>query len=321
VTRLKTGLKYLCGAFFLLLILTTCVMAAPVPPLAASEPEVEIVPLGLIQLAQAAITPPATQPPTVAETTPEATTPTIIPPEPTYDPDAIITDGYLYPQTEDPIETIMYEPDEEPAPRRPMIALTFDDGPTRFTNQILDTLAEHNARATFFVLGELVIENPLTTRRIVQEGHELLGHTWNHRDMTRLSRDNIANTITRTSNVLYGMTGSQTRLFRPPYGATNTRVVEVAAELGYAIIMWTVDPQDWRASNQSVEHIYNHIIRNAYDGAIVVLHDVFATTADAMEAVIPRLIADGFDLVTVSELLDYFFDDIVPGRIYHGIWR
>jgi len=310
---MKTGSKCLSGALFLLLILSTCVLAAPVPTLVAPIPEVATEPSGFIQIAQTEAAPPITTEPTTPAPTPPPTTPkpTEAPPEPT------LYAGYIIESSD-----VIYEAIETEAPtRRPMIALTFDDGPSRFTAQILDTLAQYDARATFFVLGERVTENPLTTRRIVREEHEILGHSWNHRDMSVQSRANISSAITRTSSVLYGVAGVRTQLFRPPYGAFNARVREVAAELGYALVMWTVDPQDWRLRNQCVDYLYNHIINNAYDGAIVVLHDVFASTADAMELVIPRLIADGFELVTVTELLEYFFGEIVPGRVYYGIWR
>ncbi|MCL2364254.1 MAG: polysaccharide deacetylase family protein [Defluviitaleaceae bacterium] len=327
---MKTGAKYLLGALFLLLILTTCVLAASAPVLADPTPEVDLPTSGFIQLADEADAPPetepsVTEPPTTEAPTPPPTTPaptpqpTVTPPEPTlYDGESyIINGGHIYEETNTPDEVTQ---NEEP-PRRPMIALTFDDGPSRYTVQILDTLAAHNAQATFFVLGNRVIQHPHITRRIVHDGHELLGHSWSHRDMTSQNRDNVADAINRTSSVLYGVGGVRTNLFRPPYGAFNARVREVAAELGYAIVMWTVDPQDWRLSNQCANFLYNHIINNAYDGAIVVLHDVFATTADAMEYVIPRLIADGFELVTVTELLEYFFDEIIPGTVYYGMWR
>jgi peptidoglycan/xylan/chitin deacetylase (PgdA/CDA1 family) len=110
----------------------------------------------------------------------------------------------------------------------------------------------------------------------------------------------------------------RSNLFRPPFGAKNALVESIAEELGHGILMWSVDPRDWYVPNRKADIIYEAIVSRARDGAIVVLHDIYASTAQAMVLVIPRLLADGFELVTASELLAHFYGDIVPGQSYRG---
>jgi peptidoglycan/xylan/chitin deacetylase (PgdA/CDA1 family) len=210
-------------------------------------------------------------------------------------------------------------PQPTPTPPRPMIALTFDDGPSRFTEMILDTLESYNARATFCVLGYRINTWESTIRRAVNTGSEIIGHSWNHTDMTTQNRANIITAIQAPDNAIYEITGTRTRLFRPPLGARNNQVESIARELGFGILMWSIDPQDWREGNQTADHIYNWVMNQARDGSIVVLHDIYLHTALAMERLIPRLIADGFELVTVSELIAHHYGEIVPGEVYRGI--
>jgi len=201
---------------------------------------------------------------------------------------------------------------------RPMIALTFDDGPSRFTEQIMDVLAVHGGRVTFCVLGNRVEDWENTVHRMVEQGHEIMGHSWAHIDMTRQNRATVTASITNTSDIIRRVSGiNPPRLFRPPYGAINSQVEQIAGELGYGILLWTIDPKDWRY--QDADRIYRIIMDQAIDGSIVVLHDVFATTAQAMERVIPGLIARGFELVTVSELIAHHYGAIQPGETFRGV--
>jgi peptidoglycan/xylan/chitin deacetylase (PgdA/CDA1 family) len=183
---------------------------------------------------------------------------------------------------------------------------------------ILNTLEKHNARATFCVLGNWVARWEGTILRTVSLGNEIIGHSWNHTNMTTQSRAGIRAAISDTDDAIYKLTGTRTNLFRPPYGAINAQVEAVAAELGFGILLWSVDPQDWR-SERDANFIYSWIMERARDGSVVVLHDIYLSTALAMERVIPRLIADGFELVTVSELLTYHYGEIIPGNVYRGI--
>ena len=193
-------------------------------------------------------------------------------------------------------------------PNRPMIALTFDDGPSVHTTRIQGTLERHGGRASFFVVGNRIQANQATIRNGHNRGHEILGHSWAHADLTRLSVANIQNDIVRTHQAIEAIIGTTPRLFRPPYGAINNNVRQAATNTGFSMINWSVDPQDWRFRNATTVH--QNVMRGAHPGAVVVLHDIHATTAAAMDQVIPDLIARGYQIVTVSELL--YFSNITP---------
>ncbi|MCL2401480.1 MAG: polysaccharide deacetylase family protein [Oscillospiraceae bacterium] len=197
---------------------------------------------------------------------------------------------------------------------RPMIALTFDDGPSRFTDYILNILEQYNARATFFVLGYRVEARQDTVLRTVNIGSEVAGHTWSHRNLSALSCQAIAETIQNTSAIIDEVTGISPRFFRPPYGWLNSNVANISGELGYSVVNWTLDPMDWKY--RDAQTIYNNIMNRVEEGAIILLHDIHPTTVAAMELVIPSLIAEGYQLVTVSELLYHLYGELEPGKLY-----
>ena len=198
--------------------------------------------------------------------------------------------------------------------RRPIVALTFDDGPSRYTEQILDLFDTYGGYGTFFVLGHRVYPWRDVVSRMSNSGHEVANHAWSHTNLTRLSREAIAREIRDTSNAIYYVTGQRPVIMRPPFGATNNRVRSVTEDLGYPVINWTVDTMDWRY--RRVDHVYNVIMNRVYDGAVILLHDIHGTTAAAMELVIPSLVERGYRLVTTSYLLEYRFGDLEPGRVY-----
>ena len=205
-----------------------------------------------------------------------------------------------------------------PPPRRPMVALTFDDGPSIYTEYILDILEEHSARATFCVLGNRIENWADTIRRAHLLGNEVIGHSWNHVSFTRLDEYNIQRQIVDTSAAIEEVLGVPTTpMFRAPYGALNSTVRKVARELEYSILNWSLDTLDWRYRDPN--HIYNFIMANAMEGSIILLHDIRRPTAEAMRYVIPGLIEQGFDLVTASELIIYFEDELKPGFEFRGI--
>ena len=204
------------------------------------------------------------------------------------------------------------EPEEEV--RRPMVALTFDDGPSQFTDPILDLLYEHGGRATFFVLGYRIGSRPETIIRMNNLGNEVANHSWGHAHLVRLDANGILWELNSAREAIEAVIGQSAPLLRPPFGSTNATVRQVAADLGYPIINWNLDTMDWRYRDP--ERIYNVIMDNVEDGSVILLHDIHGTTATAMERVIPRLVEEGFDLVTVSELLNYFYGELEPGKIY-----
>lgn len=204
---------------------------------------------------------------------------------------------------------------------RPMIALTFDDGPSVYTDQIRESLEAHHGRATFFVQGRRISHYPDVLRRLADSGFEVVGHSWDHSNLTTLSANQIEYQLNATHAEIESIIGPTPRLYRPPYGAINQTVIDVSAELGFSLIRWSIDPEDWRTNCEDA--IYNHIMANARDGGIVVLHDVYLETAVAMERVIPALVEQGFQLVTVSELFYYSEITPYPGMVYpnwHDGW-
>ena len=216
---------------------------------------------------------------------------------------------------EEPSESNIITDTVTEAVKKPMIALTFDDGPSKYTKRILDILEKHGARATFFVLGENVEEWQDTIIRAIKNGNEVAGHTWSHLALTGLSNQAIEESILATSAKIEQITGiPRLYFYRPPYGLVNRRVANVSAGLGYSMLGWTVDPQEWK--HFKANQIYTDVMKYVKENSIILLHDIFAATAVAAERIIPALIARGYHLVTVSELLYHVYGELEPGRMY-----
>ena len=213
---------------------------------------------------------------------------------------------------------VYYEHEEySPGPRK-LVALTFDDGPSNLTNRLLDILDEHGGHITLCVLGYRVVRWPEVILRAAEAGHDVIGHSWNHRDFTGLDENAIIMQILDTSAAIEAVTGfPPPPIFRAPYGALNTRVRRVARELGYSILNWSMDTLDWR--DRDADIIHRTIMDGVKHGSIVLLHEVHATTIEAMERVIPELIEQGFTLVPITELLKYLYGEIEPGVEYRGV--
>ncbi|GHU53292.1 hypothetical protein FACS1894132_05050 [Clostridia bacterium] len=202
-------------------------------------------------------------------------------------------------------------------PSKPMIALTFDDGPTgKNTLTILDLLTASGGRATFFNIGNSVEANSAAAKAIVAQGSQIAGHSWTHSDLTGLSSAEILSEMTRTRDVIKKVTGIDITMFRPPYGSSNANLLAVAKQVNEAAINWSIDSNDWNGA--SVDQIYNNIINNANkNGAIVLCHENQANTPEAMKKVIPEL-AKTYQLVTVEELLYYSTKTISAGTLYNN---
>lgn len=200
-------------------------------------------------------------------------------------------------------------------PERPVIALTFDDGPSVYTLQILELLAQYDVNATFFVLGENIGAHPGIVKMASQLGNEVLGHTWSHFELTKLSEDEIKDEIMRTEYALDQLTGgNRPPLFRPPYGAFDDKVKEVVADLGMAMIFWTVDSLDWQS--QDPVAIWYEVMNQLKDGSVVLFHDLYPTTVTAIKWLIPDMIERGYQFVTISELMELKGQEFVPGTVY-----
>ena len=185
----------------------------------------------------------------------------------------------------------------------PYIALTFDDGPNqKLTPRLLDLLAQHHIHVTFFVVGENVVEHPEILQRAIREGHEIGNHSWSHPNLAKMSDENVRSQIKRTEDAITSAIGSRPTLFRPPYGSVTPHQKHfIHDELGYEIILWEVDPLDWKNPGPNV--VSSRILKETHPGSIVLAHDIHAQTIQAMPATLSELEAKGFKFVTVSELL------------------
>jgi peptidoglycan/xylan/chitin deacetylase (PgdA/CDA1 family) len=185
----------------------------------------------------------------------------------------------------------------------PLIAMTFDDGPSeKLTPKLLDLLAAHHIRATFFVIGQNVADHPEIVARAAREGHEIASHSWSHPNLGKMSDDAVRRELRRTDDAIKEATGRRPALMRPPYGSITARQKRwIHDEFGYDIVLWDVDPLDWKRPGASV--VCNRIVKETRPGSIVLSHDIHPGTIDAMPATLSQLEAKGFDFVTVSELI------------------
>jgi peptidoglycan-N-acetylglucosamine deacetylase len=190
-----------------------------------------------------------------------------------------------------------------PPGERRAIALTFDDGPSPHnTPRLLDLLASCGARATFFVVGDQIAGNEEILMRLVSEGHEVGNHTYSHPHTIRLRRDALRDELERTNIAIQRF--ARPRLVRPPFGKDRRRVATVGAELGLQAVLWSIDSLDTSLGEGT--RVAEGVRTRAASGAIVLMHDGGGprpATLEAVEIVLPDLISRGFDLVTVSELL------------------
>ena len=197
---------------------------------------------------------------------------------------------------------------------RPMIAFSFDDGPSEHTMKVLQILRENGAHATFFMQGHRMEEYAKEVAQVIADGNEIGTHTWSHNNLTKLSAASIRSNLQKCIDLTYQMTGQKVTLLRPPGGNTNKNARSVCGDMGLYIVNWSVDSRDWESRNAS--KIYNEIMKEVGPGAIVLCHDIYSTTAAAMERVIPELVRQGYQIVTVSELLACRVDGVQPGIVY-----
>ncbi len=186
---------------------------------------------------------------------------------------------------------------------RPVVALTFDDGPhATLTPKLLDILAREHVHATFFVLGTNVSLYPDIARRIVAEGHEIANHSWNHPSLPKVSAERLDRELRRTTELIEQTTGQKVTMMRPTYGALNDRVKKALLnDYKLDVILWSVDPRDWKRPGASV--VARRMVSGAHPGAILLAHDIHPGTIEAVPQVISDLKAKGYSFATMSELL------------------
>ena len=185
----------------------------------------------------------------------------------------------------------------------PFIAMTFDDGPNdKLTPELLDLLAARHIKATFFVIGQNAAEHPEILQRAAREGHEIGNHSWSHPTFAKMRDESVRRELQKTEDAIRAAIGIRPTLMRPPYGSITTRQKQwIHAEFGYRIILWDVDPLDWKRPGPAV--VTRRIVRATRPGSIVLSHDIHPGTIKAMPATLDQLLAQGFKFVTVSELI------------------
>lgn len=208
--------------------------------------------------------------------------------------------------SEQAVYTIDVMPKHEIAidPNGKMLALTFDDGPGVLTPQVLDVLKKHDAHATFFLIGRQVSTYPGVVKRTIAEGNEIGNHTWDHPNLTKLPLGEIGRQVERTQQVIHQVTGGYTPLLlRPPGCAFNDTVTSYAGTHKLSLALWNVDTRDWL--DRDAQLVYSRIMESAADGRVILLHDIHPTSVEAAVRAVPDLVAQGYQLVTVSELDHY----------------
>jgi peptidoglycan-N-acetylglucosamine deacetylase len=185
----------------------------------------------------------------------------------------------------------------------PYIAMTFDDGPSAtLTPKLLDLLAAHHIKATFFVIGANVAEHPDIVARAAREGHEIANHSWSHPNLAKMSDEGVRRQLWQTDEAIKSATGTRPTLLRPPYGSITEREKRwIHDEFGYQIVLWDVDPYDWKRPGPAV--VRSRILQETRPGSIVLSHDIHPGTIEAMPSTFDALEAKGFKFVTVSELI------------------
>lgn len=215
------------------------------------------------------------------------------------------------PQEDGETETLQEDADA------PTIAITFDDGPyTAVTNRILDVLLEYGAGATFFVVGSRIDMYSDTLKRIYENGFEVASHTWSHKNLNKLSKEDIQKELNDTKErlALYIPVGDA-MLVRPPYGSANETVRGI---VGMPLINWSLDSEDWKSRDAGT--ILKHVLSTVKDGDIILMHDLYESTAEAVEELVPELVAQGYKIVSVSELFSRKGIPLEEGILYRNPW-
>lgn len=200
--------------------------------------------------------------------------------------------------------------------QQPLVALTFDDGPNRSaTTRLLDGLAQRGVQCTFFVVGEMIPGNEDLIERMAAEGHQIGIHTYDHVRLTDLNAADFHAQVGRTEELLRELTGQESFCLRPPYGMVDAGVEKRS---GAAIILWSVDPEDWKYKDAA--HVSAHVVSHAKDGDVVLLHDIYPTSVEAALDVVDVLHQRGFLFVTVEELAQARHAELVPGQVYREFY-
>lgn len=190
----------------------------------------------------------------------------------------------------------------------PYLCLTFDDGPNKIqTPKVLKILEKYQIKATFFEVGENIEYQKDIVKQVYEQGHEIGNHFYAHENINKLSKQEIKESIMKTNDLIYNITGTKPTLVRPPYGIVNNNLKEVCAELNMSIIIWTddKDSKDWNKTKDY--EIINNVTKKVTNGDIFLFHDgskTYTNTLSAIDVIIPQLSKKGYKWVSVSKLIN-----------------
>jgi len=195
------------------------------------------------------------------------------------------------------------------------IALTFDDGPNgEKTKKLVDLFAQNKMHATFFMVGNRMANNPGIIQYVLEHQNEVGSHSYSHSNMTRLKKEKLIEDEQNTNAIYKKITGQDLKILRPPYGNINSLMKET---LNYVFVNWNVDTEDWRYRNK--EHVKNAVISKVKDGDIILMHDLYDSTIEAVEEMLPELYVEGFQVVTITELANLKGQNLNLKKVYRSI--
>ncbi|MBE6140994.1 MAG: hypothetical protein E7172_05660 [Firmicutes bacterium] len=194
------------------------------------------------------------------------------------------------------------------------IAITFDDGPSLYTDELVDVLLDNKALSTFFFVGNKLNNYKNTVLKVYNTKNEIGYHSYAHQNLIRQSKDKIIEDYNKSNDILYKITNSYFVSIRPPYGSYNKNVLD---SLPLPFIMWRIDTNDWRYKD--VDYLVNHVLENVQDGDIILFHDSYRTSIDAVIKLLPILYSRGFQLVTVSQLAQIKGKTLNNHQVYRSL--
>lgn len=195
------------------------------------------------------------------------------------------------------------------------VALTFDDGPSsKYNAQFLDVLARNKAHATFFMVGTMMNNCQKCVLDTYNSGNEVGSHTYNHMNIKKNNALDVNDNLKQVDDLFYKITNDHIKYVRPPYGSYSKENLE---NINNPLILWNIDTEDW--SHHDVDYIVNSVMENVQDGSIILMHELYETSLQALEILLPRLYAEGYQVVSVSELANMKGKTLESGHAYRAI--
>ena len=219
----------------------------------------------------------------------------------------IIEDGILYKKVPEVVEV----PKEKVLPNKKLVCLTFDDGPSKYTDELLEILHANKSKATFFISGNNIVNNKEIIKRIDTYGNQIGNHGYTHIPFTNMDIDDVNVEIAMTSTMLIDLGINISNIVRPPFGKLNESLKE---QIHAPFILYNIDPEDWK--HQDKGYIKQVIKSRIEDGSIILLHDQYKETIEAVRELIPELQNEGYEFVTINEMQKKFDISLIPGMVY-----